>query len=167
MAIGVMTGREPEANHTRQRTCDATEYLARLRLHGFRVTPTVSRVVEVLHASARPLSYADLTRALSVRSRKGLDRVTLYRILSRLTASGVVFRWQTLDGPWHFALVGQSVFGYFECAQCRRVHGLTIDPALPAFLNQLNKILDRQGIGTADVPLIVQGTCGPCNRKGC
>jgi len=160
-----MIGRKVAVKDMQQRAGDATEYLTRLRSHGFRVTPIVSQVVEVLHASGRPLSYADLTRALNVQSRKGLDRITLYRILSRLTASGVVFRWQTPNGPWHFALAEHSVFGYFECAHCHRVHRLTTEPALPAFLKQLNKLLDRQGIGTADVPLIVQGTCGPCNSR--
>jgi len=162
-----VTGRKLEAKNTRQPVLTATDCAARLRSRGFRVTPTVSRVVEVLHASGRPLTYAGLTRALNVQGRKGIDRVTLYRILSRLTVSGVLFRWQTLDGPWHFALAGHSVFGYFECAHCHQVHGLTTEPALPALLGQLNNILGRQGIGTVDAPLIVQGTCGQCNNTEC
>jgi len=162
-----MIDRNVENRDIQQPAYDPTDYVTRLRLHGFRVTPIVTKVVDILHASGRPLSYSDLTRALSVRSRKGLDRVTLYRILSRLTASGVAFRRQALDGTCYFALAEHSVVGYFECAHCHRVHMLTTESALPSLLNQLNRVLGKQGIGTADVSLIVQGTCGQCNTREC
>lgn len=91
---------------------------------GLRVTASRVATYAVVCASAGPLSHADV---VSLLSKRGLNRATVYRNLTDLTDAGLLTR--TLIGKaWTYqvAEAHEDSRAYFVCNECGDVSSLTV-----------------------------------------
>ena len=133
---------------------DWAEYL---RANGLRGTRAAIAVLKALEAAALPLSHDELeTRTAPI------DRVTLYRVLDRLVATGLAQRIESSERAGRYVAVQARADSYFECTTCHRVMALPADPALPQLLSHLRRQLEKQGLESTQTVFRVQGTCADC-----
>ena len=146
------------------------EIQSRLEKAGLRRT-LATRAVLGLFLALPPggLTHAQALASLTAR---GLDinRVTLYRLLDRLAACGVLQRQADDARTWHFSLALISPPGQeegapprFECDACHRQFHLT-DASEPtrAVTHDLFAALARLGHQGNRVDVSIHGTCAGC-----
>ena len=133
---------------------DWAEYL---RANGLRATRGSVAVMKALDAAELPLSHGEI-EALTA----PIDRVTLYRVLDRLVATGLANRIESSDRAGRYVAAQAHANSYFECTRCHRVMPLPDDAALPALLQHLRSQLEKQGLESTQTVFRVQGTCGDC-----
>lgn len=117
----------------RSRPAPSVEELTRaLRDAGLRVTEPRLAVLEAVWRTDAPMSHAEASRRLS---RRGLDRVTVWRNLVALAEAGVVSRTDRGDHTWRFARSGgQDPRPTVTCVACGRherlpASAVSVDPA--------------------------------------
>jgi len=127
----------------------------RIRAAGARATPARIRVLELLSSAPVPLSHHDIESALGNAS---LDRVTLYRVLDWLVASGLAVKRADERRVWRFTLAGGGQHHshvHFRCDRCGRVYCLDAPaprpPAMPA------------GFTLSRLEFDLSGNCADCN----
>ncbi|WP_146122832.1 Fur family transcriptional regulator [Burkholderia multivorans] len=143
----------------------ATDWPSRLREAGLRCTSLTIAVLERLEDAGQPCSHDDLARDLGPITGSGkVDRVTLYRILDRLTAVGLLTRIQGSDRVWRHAIAHhQSSAGYFECDHCHNISALPEDPELASVLARIERKLSRRGVHSTNSAITIHGTCRDCS----
>src|SRR3954469_3869624 len=93
-----------------------------VRSKGLRATPSRLAVLEVLRASATPMSHGDVADRLASSS---WDRATIYRNLTDLAEVGLVRRTDMGDHVWRFeAVSGDHDHPHFVCTECGGVECL-------------------------------------------
>ncbi len=146
------------------------------RLHqaGLRSTRAVLGVTGVFGAagSAWAPTHADVAAALA-RAGVPVNPVTLYRLLDRLVAAGLLAR-HTAPGEraWRFRWQGvepaaaPAAVPHFECDACHTQFPLqAADAPTQAVADALRRTLAEHGHQAARVDLAVHGTCAGC-REG-
>lgn len=143
------------------------EIQTRLEAAGLRRTLATRAVLGLFLANPQgTLSHAQALASLQTR---GLDinRVTLYRLLERLAACGVLQR-QTDDDArtWRFRLAdlgGDGAAPRFECDACHRQFRLAgaSEPAR-AVADELMRTLAGMGHRGLRLDMAVHGTCADC-----
>lgn len=143
----------------------ATDWPSRLREAGLRCTALTVAVLGRLEATGQPCSHDELARDLGPTTGAGkVDRVTLYRILDRLTAAGLFTRIQGSDRVWRYAVAqSQSAAGYFECDHCHSISALPEDPELASVLARIERRLSRRGVHSTNSAITIHGTCRDCS----
>ena len=142
------------------------EIQTRLEAAGLRRTLATRAVLGLFLANPQgTLSHAQALASLTTR---GLDinRVTLYRLLDRLAACGVLQR-HTDDGArtWRYGLADTSegLAPRFECDACHRQFRLTEGSApTQAVANDLLRTLAGLGHQGVRVDVSIHGTCASC-----
>jgi Fur family ferric uptake transcriptional regulator len=126
---------------------------------GGRVTRTRVAVLEVLQASAHPLTHDEIAGALAGADLPH-DRVTLYRALDWLVAQGIAQRLAGNDRAWRFEAVHQSghQHAHFHCDRCG--HVICLDNLSPAFAVAL-----PDGFQLERAELVFHGACADCGRQ--
>jgi len=145
------------------------EWQARLTQAGLRRTLATRAVLGLFHADkAWQPTHADVALALAARGLK-VNRVTLYRLLDRLAAIGLLERHaDTQSRIWrfHVADTGSADEGLaprFECDACHRQFRVTeASPSTRAAADQLLEALARLGHQAQRVDLAIHGTCAVC-----
>ncbi len=143
---------------------------ARLQAAGLRRTLATRAALGVF--LARPgqgLTHAQVLQALVQRGHTP-DRVTLYRLLERLAACGVLARHSDDRRTWRFMLVGgeaqaraQGPVPRFECRQCGRERVLAEVPAaVERAWRELRGGLSAQGEQVERIDIAVHGVCARC-----
>lgn len=132
-----------------------------LRSHGLRATSAMLATLACLEQTSDALSHEVLFERLGDNSP---DRVTLYRILERLTQIGVVQRYTDSARTHHFSLKQTNSMGSFECDQCHHVIPIEDDPVLSAALQLVKARLSEQGMTEREVTLASYGICPDCNQ---
>jgi Fur family ferric uptake transcriptional regulator len=126
---------------------------------GLRCTVAREAVLRRLAAAARPLAHHEITAQAGTR---GLDRVTLYRVLSSLLEAGLVHRVQDPAGVWRYCAHDRargacpSNHPHFHCTRCGRMHCLA-DQALP-------RVTVPRGAQVLGKQFVVRGWCAACAR---
>ena len=146
----------------------ATDWPSRLREAGLRSTALTVAVLKRLEGAGQPCSHDELARDLGPEAGgKKVDRVTLYRILDRLSAVGLLSRIQGSDRVWRHAIAQhQAATGYFECDQCHSISTLPEDPELAGVLARIERRLSRRGVHSTNSAITVHGTCRDCSTHG-
>jgi Fur family ferric uptake transcriptional regulator len=142
------------------------EIQSRLERAGLRRTLATRAVLGLF--LAQPLASWSHTQALASLTARGLDinRVTLYRLLDRLAACGVLQR-HADDGAriWRYGLAdtGDRMVPRFECGACHRQFRLT-EAGAPtrAVVDTLFRTLAGLGHQGLRVDVAVHGTCASC-----
>jgi Fur family transcriptional regulator, ferric uptake regulator len=131
-----------------------------LRATGIKVTRGRVRVLNALQVARQPLCHAELEAQLGADAEMPLDRVTLYRILDSLVASGLALRAVDPRGVFRFSAAGtqrqHEGHVHFRCTDCGGVFCLKAEPPPPPKL--------PRGFRLAEVELDVRGTCADCAR---
>ena len=146
------------------------EIQSRLEKAGLRRTLATRAVLGLF--LARPPGGLTLAQALASLNARGLDinRVTLYRLLDRLAACGVLQRLADDARTWHFSLAlpapdggDQGALPRFECDACHRQFQVT-DASEPtrAVTHDLFAALARLGHQGNRVDVSIHGTCAGC-----
>ncbi|WP_439608563.1 Fur family transcriptional regulator [Hydrogenophaga sp.] len=144
---------------------------SRLEAAGLRRTLATRAVLGLF--LAQPSGGLTHAQALGALTARGLDinRVTLYRLLDRLAACGVLQRHTDEQArTWRFSLAPveadaaeESALPRFECDACHRQFRLT-DASAPtrAIAQDLLDTLARLGHHGERVDVSVHGTCAGC-----
>ncbi len=142
------------------------EIQSRLERAGLRRT-LATRAVLGLFLTQPGTSWSH-TQALASLTARGLDinRVTLYRLLDRLAACGVLQR-QAVDGArtWRYRLVDgeDGLAPRFECDACHRQFRLTEGSApTQAVASDLFRTLAGLGHQGLRLDVSIRGTCASC-----
>lgn len=143
------------------------EIQTRLEAAGLRRTLATRAVLGLFLASPQgTLSHAQALASLQAR---GLDinRVTLYRLLDRLAACGVLQRQADDDArTWRYGLAAPEAEAQaprFECDACHRQFRLTeASEPTRAVARDLFRTLARLGHQGQRVDLSIHGTCAGC-----
>jgi Fur family ferric uptake transcriptional regulator len=88
-----------------------------------RTSPRLS-VLNLLLSSKKPLSHRDISGAIP-----GLDKVTVYRVLSSLLDNNIAHRMETTGHEWRFAVCPcghtEHCHPHFSCRKCGRMECLS------------------------------------------
>jgi Fur family ferric uptake transcriptional regulator len=142
------------------------EIQTRLEAAGLRRTLATRAVLGLFLANPQgTLSHAQALASLTARG-IGVNRVTLYRLLDRLAACGVLQR-HADDGArtWRFGLAdtGEGLAPRFECDACHRQFRLTQASApTQAVASDLFRTLADLGHQGLRVDVAIHGTCASC-----
>lgn len=134
---------------------------------GLRRTRAALAVLEVFLADpAHTLTHADLEAALAARG-LSVNRVTIYRLLERLGAAGVLEKHSDdADRIWRFGLQAAEPgvsLPRFECDACHRHFSLPqASEPTKAVADQLLTALSGLGHVGQRVDLAIHGTCAGC-----
>lgn len=147
------------------------ELQTRLERAGLRRTLATRAVLGLFLGNPQSaLSHAQVLASLTARG-LDLNRVTLYRLLDRLAACGVLQR-HADDGArtWRFSLADTAQEGLvprFECDACHRQFRLTeASEPTRAVADDLFRTLALLGHQGQRVDLSVHGTCASCVQPG-
>lgn len=142
------------------------EIQARLERAGLRRTLATRAVLGLFLANPQgTLSHAQALASLTAR---GLDinRVTLYRLLDRLAACGVLQRHANDDArTWRYGLADtdEGLAPRFECDACHRQFRLTeASEPTRAVATDLFRTLASLGHQGQRVDVAIHGTCASC-----
>jgi Fur family transcriptional regulator, ferric uptake regulator len=132
-----------------------------LAVAGLRRTGPRLAVLRALSLARRPLAHAELAARAELR---GLDRVTLYRVLSALHRVGLVHEVRGVDGTlrygWH---PGEDTrcpgdHAHFLCLRCGGMQCLA-DQRMP-------RVVVPRGARVQGKQLLAYGTCARCLPRG-
>ena len=128
-----------------------------IRRYGARATPARIRVLRLLRETPTPLSHADIEERLG---ESAMDRVTLYRVLDWLVASGLAHKSADAHRVFRFsaASLGEhATHVHFRCEQCGGVYcldaSLPVPPALPP------------GFSLTRLEFDLRGVCANCGKE--
>ena len=121
-----------------------------IRSIGARATPARVRVLRLLRAAPAPLTHHQIEQALGAPL---IDRVTLYRVLDWLAASGLAHKNSDAARVFRFsaASVGEhATHVHFRCERCGRVYCLDasppVIPVLPSGFSLNRMDFDLRGV---------------------
>lgn len=130
---------------------------AELRAKNLRATPSRIAVLELVRASATPLSHAEAADKLAL---KAWDRATIYRNLTDLADAGLLRRADLGDHVWRFEAVrddhgGAEKHPHFVCVECGGVE------CLPGVELSAKKSVPR-AVRAREVEIQLRGVCDAC-----
>lgn len=129
---------------------------ALIRGTGARVTAPRIEVLAALLAAERALTHQELEQRID--RGRGMDRVTIYRVLEWLTGQELAHRIAGADRTWRFNAAGHAHDGdhaHFQCNACSTV--FCLDEALPGPAVRLPR-----GFRPQQVELTIKGLCAKC-----
>ena len=144
----------------------------RLAEAGLRRTLATRAVVGLFVASPqRGLNHAQAHGLLTARGLK-INRVTLYRLLERLSACGVLSRYSDdIERTWFFRLANFDRDGSnngapsFECDACHQQFRLAnVSAPTQAAVFQLYRALAELGHQGVRMDIEIHGTCAGCKQ---
>jgi len=137
--------------------CNFPRWLAQ---QGLRVTPVRLALLEILGDAPRALRAQEIME--SIRSRRRVNKVTVYRILEEFCRRGMV-RKLTLEGRVnHFELACEHhpPHPHFQCHTCREVQCLE-----PVALNKMwTELRGPVGNRADHIDIKVEGLCHKCRE---
>lgn len=141
--------------------CLQCDYERLLTTAGLETTENRLRVLEVIGNNSYPLSAGDIFRTLQRSA--AINRVTVYRILDRLVAHGLVDRISTAGRAAYYGLAPNDRHAphpHFYCKRCGRMECLH-----PESLSLAGDALWKTFPGRIDkVEVRVDGLCKNCMR---
>ena len=108
--------------------CHHCDYEGLLNGADLEATDNRLRILEVIGSNSYPLSAADIFKTLERHSR--INRLTVYRILDLLVASGLVDRISTGGRAFYYGMApnaNHQPHPHFYCTRCGRMDCLTPD----------------------------------------
>lgn len=130
-----------------------------LREHGIRPTYLRTTVLEILFDAGNPLSWKDTFTRFS---KKRVNKVSLYRALALLEASGLVHKILGTDGVWYYCAHSPEEprcpgnHAHFLCLSCGRMICLKEQP--------LPMIAVPEGYSVEGKQLLAYGHCPSCSE---
>jgi len=121
-----------------------------------RKTNRKTEVIELLRSSGKALSADDVPELLSVK----INKVSIYRMLSRCGEDGAIHSITGNDGRMYFALHtangdGLNAHVHFLCETCRSLPCVDSTFAIP----------EMKGYAAESAQVLLMGTCRLCAQK--
>lgn len=142
--------------------CHHCDYRQMLMSVDLETTPNRLAALEVVGNNSYPLSAGDIFKTLERSS--SINRVTVYRILDRLVAEGVIERLSTGGRAAYFGLAPNEhhrPHPHFYCKSCGQMDCLN-----PEALNIEAKAMQKTFPGRIDkVEVRVDGICKNCLNR--
>jgi len=145
-----------------------------LLAHGLRRTQAARQVLSfLLDHPQNSFTHAQLQAALQAAGREELDRVTLYRLVDRLTQVGLLLCRVDAQRTRRYQAMPASVkaIPHFECQSCHQERPL--EGALRANSRELEKAaqtalsaLQALGYKGLSMDVAVRGVCAECATSG-
>ncbi|MBM4293328.1 MAG: transcriptional repressor [Deltaproteobacteria bacterium] len=132
-----------------------------LALNGLRPTPVRLAVLEILGLADRALRAGEILESLRIRRR--VNKVTVYRILDDFTARGILRRINLDDRAAHYELACEHhpPHPHFQCLSCREVQCLD-----PVPLSRMwAEIQGPLGNRADRIDIRVAGHCHKCREQ--
>ncbi len=144
------------------RTELVSQTIANLRRDGARITAARRAIIELLFASKRPLTVAEILKAKTVRD-VSREKTTVYREIEFLISKGIALGVDLKDGVRRFeAAIHGAHHHHLICTVCDGVTCVT----LPKHLEQLeNELGERHDFEIQSHTLEFFGRCSDCRRK--
>ncbi len=137
--------------------CDFRQLLAR---QGVRLTQVRLSVLEVLGESARALRAPEILAL--VRSRRQVNKVTIYRILEDFTGRGLLRRLSLEGAGFHYELACEHhpPHPHFQCRTCHEIQCLQ-----PVALTRMwSELQGPVGNRAEQIEVRVAGICHKCRQ---
>jgi len=134
--------------------------LATCRAAGLRRTHLLERVLAELQAHDEPVNIRELGQARGIRG--ACDPATLYRLLQRLEAIGLVRRIGLHERAAHFTLHRAHHHDYVVCRECGDVATLAMDCPVEKLEREVGR---RTGFREVYHELQFYGVCPQCVVK--
>jgi Fur family transcriptional regulator, ferric uptake regulator len=130
----------------------------RVRRTGARVTRARVEVLATLLAAAHALTHHEIEERVG--RVRGIDRVTIYRVLEWLTVNGLAHRIAGDDRVWRYNAEPERAHrhAHFQCSRCKEVTCLDEFGVKP-------KVRLPAGFRSQEVDLTVRGVCAPCTVR--
>lgn len=132
----------------------------KLRENGFRITNTRLLVLACLENSERAMTANEIFE--SIRSMGyAIDHVSVYRILSTLTAMDLIHHIGVVDGYWACRMEHPEPHDteHLVCTKCGNIIELSFAPEF----SKLSKMrAATAGFAPENIKIEVQGTCSKC-----
>ena len=105
-----------------------TEALLALRKAGISKTAQRLAVLNILLTATKPLNASNIRQSLKTKS--GVDKVTVYRILSILKKRGIIREVASSGGVGYFEMITSeySMHPHFNCRKCGTLTCMTPQP---------------------------------------
>lgn len=140
---------------TKQQNHDCSTELKNVRL---KVTPARLGVLAALEQTNTPLDVSSIIDYLKKRNIKA-DKVTVFRIINRLTKEGIITPIQFGEGKFRYEHSERGDHHHFVCENC----GNIIDVS-DCNINKLQKTLQKKGLLINRHSLEFFGLCGDCRK---
>jgi Fur family ferric uptake transcriptional regulator len=135
------------------------ELRSAVRASGLRATPSRLAVLEIVRASAAPMSHGNVADRLQSHA---WDRATIYRNLIDLAEAGLLRRTDVGDHVWRFEAVSgehDAAHPHFVCTECGTVECLPdLELAMPTKRARAPRALKQR-----QVEVHVRGLCDACS----
>ena len=138
--------------------CDFPQWLTQ---QGLRVTPVRLALLEILAAAPRALRAQEIIDA--IRTRRRVNKVTVYRILEDFSLRGIVRRLFVDARVCHYELACEHhpIHPHFHCRSCHEVQCLEPVP-LARIWSELRGPLGNQA---DNIDIRVGGLCHKCRER--
>ncbi len=129
-----------------------------LRKHGLRNTQARRLVLETFAQVKRPASAREIHASI-LRRKSAIDRVTVYRVLSKLESLHVLHR-HPCEGTYSLCTLPErgGHHGFLHCSRCGSVEEFVYS----ALCSQEDRIARAAGFMPADHVTEIVGTCHQC-----
>ena len=138
--------------------CNFPQWLTQ---QGLRVTPVRLALLELLGASPRALRAQELIQA--IRTRRRVNKVTVYRILEDFCRRGLVRRLSVDTKACHYELACEHhpVHPHFHCQSCHEIQCLE-----PVSLSRIwSELKGPVGNQAVHIDIRVGGLCHKCRDR--
>jgi Fur family ferric uptake transcriptional regulator len=136
-----------------------------LKAHGLRRTAAARLVLGWMLAHPdTSYTHAQLSAALAVDKGETLDRVTLYRLIDRLTQVGLLLCRVDRQRTRRYQMMPASVHAtpHFECQSCHRDSPLVNAQDLERAAQTALQALEALGYQDVSLDFAVRGLCASC-----
>lgn len=139
-------------------TCNALKLLTESRLSR---TPHRIAVLNLLIGTERILSAGEIAEK-AMKSGQGINKVTIYRMLTTFKNAGIIREVTTDQGIKHYemACVHNPVHPHFFCVECRTMACLS---SLPA--PEVAKLFKGSVFKIDSISINISGVCAQCREK--
>ncbi|MDP3183350.1 MAG: transcriptional repressor [Desulfobaccales bacterium] len=137
--------------------CDFSQLLAR---HGVRLTAVRLAVLDILGAAPRALRAAEILEM--IRTRRQVNKVTVYRILDDFTHRGLLRRLILEGRVSHYELACEHhpPHPHFQCHLCREIQCLEPVPLIRMWTELQGPVGNRAD----QIDVRVKGLCHKCRE---
>ncbi|MFZ2831793.1 MAG: Fur family transcriptional regulator [Minisyncoccia bacterium] len=134
------------------------ETLQTLKEQGYRITKTRKAVLEILVASAKPLSADDLIKCLS-KKKLHPNKTTIYRELDSLSAGGFVKEIQLGFGRRMYEVTSLGHHHHLVCTSCEKVEDVSMENDMAIYEKSIMK---KTSFKVSSHSLEFFGLCAGC-----
>jgi Fur family ferric uptake transcriptional regulator len=136
------------------------DWMAELRLRGYKATPQRGLILRVLEESSQHLTAEEIGRAVEARA-VPLNRSTVYRTVETLAGLGLI-RATRIGRSTHYEIAGgEQDHHHLVCSRCRA----TVDLPLAGASAELTRMAEAAGYELESVEVLVTGICRTCRER--